>query len=288
MIYTVMNLLFLFILGTIFWSFWSVLLIRLWESCSREKIKTILYGRSHCPGCDKPLQFFQLVPLISRFWQKGECSSCKKEISTMYPVLELVSWFLFLLWGVVFDFSLFAFQDIALSSVVLLAIWRLLGLILVWDIYTYELHIPLFLILCFFSFVLWFVVDLSVRPLFSLFVFFAVFGGIYLFGKWYSKIRFGIVQETFGFGDVLLAPVLWLLLALHYWHSIFGDWRLLMLVLSFVLWSCILGLLYYILSVLYDKISKKRSSDLFHDTTSPMIPFFPAMIVCYRIMIFLS
>lgn len=283
-----MSLLFLFILGTIFWSFWSVLLIRLWESCGRENIKTILYGRSHCSGCDKPLQFFQLIPLFSWFRQRGECPSCKKEISTMYPVLELVSWLLFLLWWVVFNFSLFAFQDIAVSSFILLAIWRLLGLILVWDIYTYELHIPLFFVLSFFSLILWFVSDLSIWPLLPLFVFFAVFAGIYLFGKWYSKIRFGVVQETFGFGDVLLAPVLWLLLALHYWHSIFGDWRLLMLVLSFVLWSCILGLLYYVLSILYYKISKKRSSDLFHDTTSPMIPFFPAMIVCYRIMIFLS
>ena len=78
--------------------------------------------------------------------------------------------------------------------------------------YTYELHFPLFVILLSVMVLQFFFDPSVVAYLPQAFAFFVSFGGIYLFGKRYSKIRFGTVQETFGFGDVMLAPVLGLMI----------------------------------------------------------------------------
>jgi hypothetical protein len=58
-----------------------------------------------------------------------------------------------------------------------------------------------------------------------------------------------------------------------------------MTVLYFVLGSCMIGLLYYVIVLLYYKITKKDQSDLMHESGSPMIAFLPAMIVCYWVMV---
>ena len=52
--------------------------------------KGILWGRSKCPNCQKPLQAKNLVPILSWIFQKGKCHACGKKISVRYPLIEIV------------------------------------------------------------------------------------------------------------------------------------------------------------------------------------------------------
>lgn len=82
---------FFFILGTLVGSFLNVVVIRL------KKNESILKTRSHCPYCKKKLKWFELIPIISFFVQKGRCRKCKKKISWQYPLVELFTGLIFIL-----------------------------------------------------------------------------------------------------------------------------------------------------------------------------------------------
>lgn len=269
----------LFVLGAVFGSFWSVLIWRLQDGYSRKQIKGILYGRSQCPGCYRSLTVGQLVPFFGWIRQRGKCFRCGMRISSMYPVLELVSGAVFMLWWY------YTQLDFSVLSLLLLSLRWLLSLLLVWDMYTYELHMPLFSIVAtitIFAIVLYYDLWLLIFALWFLVVFVA----IYYFGKWYSKLRFWVYQEAFGFGDVILAPVLWV------WFAFTAYWdydlvSLMRLILYFMLLACVIWILYYIFVKVLDSIVQKMDlPDLVqYRTSAPMIPFFPAMIVSYWILV---
>lgn len=44
---------------------------------------------SHCPHCQTPLRWHQLIPLLSWVMQRGRCSHCQAPISLRYPLIEL-------------------------------------------------------------------------------------------------------------------------------------------------------------------------------------------------------
>lgn len=79
--------------GLIVGSFLNVLVLRFQtgESAVRD--------RSRCFSCGKTLDFFELVPLVSFFIQKGKCRGCKSKISLQYPLVELSTGLLFVLVG---------------------------------------------------------------------------------------------------------------------------------------------------------------------------------------------
>ncbi|MDA9129284.1 prepilin peptidase [Candidatus Gracilibacteria bacterium] len=84
----------LFILGTLFGSFASVVIYRI-----RSGEGGICGGRSHCKTCDRNLSVRELVPIFSWMFQGGTCSGCQQKISYVYPILELVMGVLFLVAG---------------------------------------------------------------------------------------------------------------------------------------------------------------------------------------------
>ena len=53
--------------------------------------------RSFCPKCKKQLKWYMNIPLISFIFLKGKCAYCKERISLVYPVVEIISAFLYLL-----------------------------------------------------------------------------------------------------------------------------------------------------------------------------------------------
>jgi leader peptidase (prepilin peptidase)/N-methyltransferase len=55
-----------------------------------------LGGRSFCVVCRKELPWYELVPVISFFSLKGQCSQCKMKISWQYPLVELLTAFIFI------------------------------------------------------------------------------------------------------------------------------------------------------------------------------------------------
>lgn len=81
---TIVYLVTIFILGTVLGSATSVFIYRLHAG------KNAFKGRSMCPACEAPLKAKDLVPIFSFLLLRGKCRYCGKEISWMYPFLELL------------------------------------------------------------------------------------------------------------------------------------------------------------------------------------------------------
>lgn len=87
-----------FIFGLFIGSFLNTLAIRL---INEEKF---IFGRSRCLICQKVLKWYELIPLISFFLQKGKCRNCGAKISWLYPLGEILTGFFlsFLAWRLSF------------------------------------------------------------------------------------------------------------------------------------------------------------------------------------------
>ncbi|KKR97176.1 MAG: Type 4 prepilin-like protein leader peptide-processing enzyme [candidate division TM6 bacterium GW2011_GWE2_41_16] len=66
-------------------SFLNCLAYRLLEGTS------VLKGRSRCPECKTEIKPYDLIPILSWIMLRGRCRSCKKSISWIYPVVELLA-----------------------------------------------------------------------------------------------------------------------------------------------------------------------------------------------------
>ena len=78
------------IIGMVMGSFYQVIGERLPKGESLVKPKY-----SYCPNCKKRLKWYELIPVFSYIIQLGKCRTCKKEISPMYPFVEIVTGALF-------------------------------------------------------------------------------------------------------------------------------------------------------------------------------------------------
>lgn len=85
--YYILSLIFLFGLGI--GSFLNVVLFRMTTE------KKFWNGRSECMHCKHILSWYELIPVLSYILQRGKCRICKKNISLQYPLIELVTAFLF-------------------------------------------------------------------------------------------------------------------------------------------------------------------------------------------------
>ena len=105
---------FIFIMGTIFGSFYNVVGYRL------PKGESIVFPPSHCTNCNHQLTFFELIPVLSYVFQKGKCKHCHQKISLFYPIFELLTGILFVL--CYFSFGLTPKLIIALTFVSMMII----------------------------------------------------------------------------------------------------------------------------------------------------------------------
>jgi leader peptidase (prepilin peptidase)/N-methyltransferase len=81
----------IFILGSIIGSFLNVVIFRL------NTGRTIVKGRSMCMTCGRKLYWYELVPIISFFMQRGRCRHCKIRISVQYPIVEILTGIIFMM-----------------------------------------------------------------------------------------------------------------------------------------------------------------------------------------------
>lgn len=84
----------LFVLGLAFGSFLNAFEYRLHKGIDFVKV------RSFCPKCKHTLAPKDLIPLLSFLLLERRCRYCSAKISWQYPVVELLSGFLFVLAGV--------------------------------------------------------------------------------------------------------------------------------------------------------------------------------------------
>ncbi len=80
-----------FILGLCIGSFLNVIIYRFPDDLS------IIKPRSFCPKCKTQLTWRENIPLLSWFIQRGKCKTCKTNISFRYPLIELLTGFLFII-----------------------------------------------------------------------------------------------------------------------------------------------------------------------------------------------
>lgn len=79
-----------FVFGTVIGSFLNVCIYRIPRG--EEVVRT----PSHCLNCGAVLRWYELIPIVSFFLQKGRCRRCKERISLQYPVVEFANGFFYL------------------------------------------------------------------------------------------------------------------------------------------------------------------------------------------------
>ena len=80
-----------FIAGLCIGSFLNVIIYRFPNDLS------IIKPRSFCPKCNTQLTWRENIPFISWLIQGGKCKTCKTAISFRYPLIELLTGFLFMI-----------------------------------------------------------------------------------------------------------------------------------------------------------------------------------------------
>ncbi len=145
-----MKFFFLFLIGVSLGSFLNVLIFR-YQPSKKFNFFEIVKGRSFCPYCRKKILKKDLIPVLSFFLLRGRCRFCKRKISFVYPLVELISGILIVLvfiksslagkffwepvfWSAIFlDFLVLSFMDLKHLFVpdALLNFGFLIGLIIV-------------------------------------------------------------------------------------------------------------------------------------------------------------
>jgi leader peptidase (prepilin peptidase)/N-methyltransferase len=80
----------IFIFGLLLGSFLNVCIARFPQN------QSIVRPRSFCPHCKKTIYWYDNIPVLSYLFLKGRCRFCKKRISIIYPLVELITAFVFL------------------------------------------------------------------------------------------------------------------------------------------------------------------------------------------------
>ncbi|MHB8110175.1 MAG: prepilin peptidase [Syntrophorhabdaceae bacterium] len=92
---------FAFIFGAVVGSFLNVCIYRL------PRKKSIVSPPSACPACEKPVRFYDNIPLVSYILLRGKCRDCGVRFSFRYFAVEVLTAVIFLMiyrrWGLSYE-----------------------------------------------------------------------------------------------------------------------------------------------------------------------------------------
>ncbi len=189
-----MDLIFVIILGALWGSFANVCIIRMPQG------KGVIVGRSFCVKCNKKIQWFDNIPIISYLLLKFKCRNCKTKISFQYFLVETISLINFLVLYLIFGISLNTLFLIILSVVFLIIFFIDLKHYIIPNSLTYSMMIL--------GFIKSFVPNLD--PIFPNFLN-SLIGGLLGYGIIWSIIYFYRQfkkKEGMGLGDAKLFAVI--------------------------------------------------------------------------------
>lgn len=106
-----------FVFGLLIGSFLNVVIYRL------PAEESIVWPGSHCPKCDRPLQPWENIPVLSWLALRGRCSSCRSPISWRYPAIELLNALLWVAVYLTFGFTLQTLALLVLVSLMVVIFW---------------------------------------------------------------------------------------------------------------------------------------------------------------------
>ncbi|MGB1015563.1 MAG: prepilin peptidase, partial [Nannocystaceae bacterium] len=76
---------FAFVFGLLWGSFANVVIWRV------PRGQSVIRPRSQCPGCKRPIAWYDNIPLLSYLWLRGQCRGCGQAIGMRYLVVELLA-----------------------------------------------------------------------------------------------------------------------------------------------------------------------------------------------------
>ncbi len=268
--------------GLVFGSFGSVIFYRLWEWPTKETWKWFLVWRSECPKCHHQLKVRNLVPIFSWLFQWWKCEYCKAPISRFYPFLEITTVLIFLCVFFTCSNNWIPGYNIWLLEWYIFTIFitisaRLLWIIFLYDIKTYELHITatifLAIITLFFTLFFW---TNRLEILIWIWIFALIFFIIYYLWIFIATLKFKEKSEWFWLWDVIIAPILWARLTFFLQPNWIFDWNY--LICFFIILSWIIGLFYFLLNSIIRKIIKIKKWKKYESIWVTWIPYLPSMI----------
>ena len=183
---------FFFILGSIFGSFYNVVIYRL------PRKESIVVGSSHCTNCQTKIKSYDLIPVVSYLILGGKCRQCNQPISARYPLIELLTGISFLL-----TYLRFGLTSTTLIGLFLVSVLIIIAMI---DIDTMEIYdrFQIMILLLAIPYMIW----ISPNPFIS-----------HVIGFFIISIPFyviAIITNGIGGGDIKLIAIAGLLLG---WQS---------------------------------------------------------------------
>jgi len=183
-----------FVLGGIWGSFCNVCIYRL------PLEKNIIKGRSFCTSCEKQINWYDNIPLLSFIFLKGKCRCGKSKINLQYFIVELLSAISFVL--------IYYFYGVSITTLLLIILTIFFIIIFFIDLKHYIIPNELTFPLMFIGFVKSFDPNLN-QSLFPNYIN-SLIGGlfgysiIWLIIFFYKNLR---KKEGMGLGDAKLIAV---------------------------------------------------------------------------------
>lgn len=126
---------FVFIIGSIFGSFFNVLIYRL------PLEQDVVLKPSACPNCKKPISWKNNIPILSFLILRGKCSNCHEKINISYPIVEFLIALNFFINYLIFGISLSFLFSTLFTSALILTFMTDLKHFLIFDVITLPLAI---------------------------------------------------------------------------------------------------------------------------------------------------